>query len=241
MNDKNRRQLDSGQRCRQWTVDYVALIPHGTIFETKGVAMNAKVDQLEDLAGELEAAKGEGLSSTDVKSTERQDLIDAMKNARNAARAAEFDHPGTRDRYRYSTNMSDQGLLAAGRGFVESGINDEDLLESYGAPDKWNIAIDTACDAYEASFNQQDSAQGSRIGLNATIDEGVKELQNLKASFGHMVKNYASADTGALAAWTAAAHVESPPKKAKPPTPPAEPVDPITDPPDDGDDDAPTP
>ena len=223
MNDKHRRQLDSGQRCRQWIVDYVALIPAGTIFETKGIALTAKVDQLENLAGQLEAAKGEGLSSTDVKSTERQDLIDAMEKARNAARAAEFDHPGTRDRYRYSTNMSDQGLLAAGRGFVEGGIDDELLLESYGAPDKWNDTIATACDAYEASFNQQDSAQGSRIGLNATMDEGVKELQELKAAFGHMVKNYASGDTGALAAWTAAAHVESPPKKAKPPTPPSDP------------------
>jgi len=220
MNDKNRRNLESGQRCRQWTIDYVALIPGGSLFETKGTAMVASVDLLETLAGEIESFVGEGLSATDVKGSERLDLLDIMEKVRDAARAAEADNPGTRDRYRYTTTMSHQGLLAAGRAFAAGGVDDGALLESYGAPIKWPQDCTTASDAFEASFGQQDSAVGGRIAKNADFTDRLAQMITEKATFGHMVKNFAAANPGALAAWTAAAHVEAPPKKKVPPTPP---------------------
>jgi hypothetical protein len=167
MNDKNRRYLESGQRCRQWIIDFVALIPVGSMFETKTGLLTAVVNTLETLLGEVEEFVGEGLSATDVKGSERLDLLEIMSRVRDAARAAEFDHPGTRDRYRYTTNMSHQALLAAGRAFAAGGVADEDLLESYGAPDKWPLAVTQACDAFEASMGQQDSAVGSRVAKNA--------------------------------------------------------------------------
>jgi hypothetical protein len=47
MNDHNRRNLESGQRCRQWIVDFVALIPGGSMFETKtGAEFNDKMSQM---------------------------------------------------------------------------------------------------------------------------------------------------------------------------------------------------
>lgn len=219
MNDKNRRYLESGQRCRQWIVDYAALTPAGSLFETKCNALTAKVDSLESLAGTLEAAVGEGLSATDVKGSERQDMIDEMEPVRNAARGAEADNPGTRDRYRYSANMSHQALLAAGRSFAAGGATDEALLVSYGARPNWPDLITVACDEYEASFGQQDSAKGSSVATNAEIVEGINDLTTLKKTVGHMVKNFAADNIGALAAWTSAAHVEKPPEK-KTPTPP---------------------
>lgn len=222
MNDKNRKNLESGQRCRQWTVDYVALIPAGSQFETSCNAMVAKVNQLETLAGDLEAAVSEGLSATDVKGSERLDLLDIMEPVRNAARAADQANPGTRDRYRYSNNMSHQALLASGRSFAEGGKTDETLLEGYGAPNGWMALVTAACDAYEASFGQQDSAKSSSVAKNAEFNAGVSDLTALKKTVGHMVPNFCAGNIGAIAAWTSAAHVELPPKP-KAPTPPPTP------------------
>ena len=220
MNDKNRRYLEAGQRCRQWIVDYAVLIPSGSLFQTKTGAHTTKVNSLDDIAGQHESAVGEGLSATDVKGSERLDLLDIMEKVRDAARAAEPDNPGTRDRYRYTTNMSHQALLAAGRSFAAGGVTDEALLESYGAPDKWDQACTTASDAFEASFAQQDSAVGSRIAKNADLNDKFAQMIALKSTITHMVPNFCSGNPGAIADWTSAAHVEAAPKpKPKPPTP----------------------
>ena len=221
MNDKIRRYLEAGQRCRQWIIDFVALITPGSMFATKCTALTAVVNDIENLAGEVESFKGEGLSATDVKGSERLDLLDIMEQVRDAARAAEPDNPGTRDRYRYTTNMSHQALLAAGRSFAAGGSADQALLESYGAPIKWDQACTTASDAYEASFGQQDSAVGSRIAKNAELGDKLDQMIALKATITHMIPNFCTNNPGAIAAWNSAAHVEAAPKKKPtPPTPP---------------------
>ncbi len=220
MNDKNRKNLESGQRCRQWIVDFVALIPGGSMFATVTSGITAKVDTLENIAGDTEAFKGEGLSATDVKGSERLDLHDIMEKVRNAARAAEPLNPGTRDRYRYTTNMSHQALLAAGRSFAAGGVADKTLLADYGAPIKWWQACTTASDAFEAAFGQQDSAVGSRIAKNAESGGEMAQMIALKSTIGHMVPNFCAGNPGVIAAWQSAAHVEAQPKsKPKPPTP----------------------
>ncbi|MBL8180882.1 MAG: hypothetical protein JNL64_04660 [Blastocatellia bacterium] len=219
MNDKNRRYLESGQRCRQWIVDNPLLIPPGSMFETETGEFTTMIDALENIAGAIESFVGEGLSATDVKGSERLDLIDIMKRVRDAARAAEATNPGTRDRYRYTTNMSHQALLAAGRSFVSGGAADEALLVSWGAPANWPDLVAAACDAFEASFGQQDSAVGSRIAKNAEFNDLMAQMIAKKSTISHMVPNFCHGHPGAIAAWNAAAHVESPPKKKAPPTP----------------------
>ncbi len=219
MNDKNRRNLESGQRCRQWIVDFAGLIPGASMFETKTAALTASVNNFEDKSGQLESAVGEGLSATDVKGSERLDLLDLMEKVRDAARAAEPDNPGTRDRYRYTTNMTDQALLAVGRSFAAGGVDDDALLETYGASHHWPVAVTAAADAFEAAFGQQDSAVGSRIAKNAELGDEMAHMIALKATVGHMVPNFCSGNPGAIAAWRSAAHVEAPPKKKVPPTP----------------------
>jgi hypothetical protein len=219
MNDYLRRNLESGQRCRQWFIDYAALIPAGSIFETKSTAMTVVVGEIEDVAGQQKSAFSEGLSATDVKGSERQDLLDAMEPVRDAARAAEPDHPGTRDRYRYTANMPDQSLLAAGRSFAQGGATDEALLISYGAPAAWPNTIKNACNAFEASFGPQDSAKGQSVALNADLNAKTNEMNALKSQLRHIVKLHTKNNPGAYAAWNTATHVEKAPSKPKLPTP----------------------
>ena len=217
MNDKNRRYLEAAQRCRQWIIVYLAFIPAGSMLQIKTVAFTNLVNELDELVGQLESAVGEGLSATDVKGSERLELISVMEKVRNAARAAETDHPGTRDRYRYTTTMPNQDLLAAGRSFAEGGSADEAMLVTYGAPAGWMIAMNEACDEFEASFAQQDAAIGGRIAKKATINEKMDEMISLKATIGHMIPNFFAGNTGAIAAWASAAHIEASPKKKKKP------------------------
>ncbi|MEQ1923118.1 MAG: hypothetical protein ABL952_11490 [Pyrinomonadaceae bacterium] len=220
MNDKTRRYVECGQRCRQWIVDFVALIPGGSLFETKTALLTAIVNEIENLAGAVASFVGEGLSATDVKGSERIDLLDIMAKVRNAARAAEFDNPGTRDRYRYTTTMADQALLAAGRSFALGEPDDGSLLTSYGAPSHWWSLVTDACNAFEASFGQQDSALGGRVAKNAEINAKLNDFVALKSTISHMVPNFCASEPGAIAAWNSAAHIEeAPKKKPTPPTP----------------------
>jgi len=219
MNDKFRRAIESGQRCRQWIVDYASLIPGGSMFETKTKALTNLVNAIENRAGDLESATDEGLSATTFKISELDDLTDLLSKCRDAARAAEYDNPGTRDRYRFNLAMSQEQILAAGRSFATGGATDQALLEAYGAPANWPALITAACDDLEAALNAQNSAVGSRVAANADISTDLDDLRKLKSTIGHMVKLYAATNPGALAAWKSAAHVERPPKKKTPPTP----------------------
>ena len=221
MNDYIRVNLESGQRCRQWFLDFKALITGGSIFAAKTAGMTAKVDLLETTAGEQQAAFGEGLSATDVKGSERVDLEDALDPVRTAARACEFDIPGTRDRYRFNRSMTNQELLAAGRSFAIGGATDEALLVSYDAPGGWVALITAAADAFEAAFGLQDSAKGQSVAKNAELAAIVVEMNEFKGALRHHVINNTINNPGARAAWTTVAHVEkAPTKKKDPPVPP---------------------
>ena len=217
MNDYIRRNLERGQRCRQWFIDYILLVIPGSIFETKKNALINKVDALETTAGQKQAAESEGFSATDVKGSERSDLENALDPVRTAARAAEFDIPGTRDRYRYNRAMSHQELLAAGRSFALGGAADEALLVSYDAPAGWVATITAACDAFEAAFGLQDSAVGTRVAKNAELYALVNEINALVGALRHHVINNTTTNPGARAAWNSAAHVEKAPTKKKKP------------------------
>lgn len=226
MNDYIRRNLESGQRCRQWFIDYKSLITGGSIFEIKTKGMTGKVNELEDTAGEQEAASSEGFSATDVKGSEHDDLLAALSPVRTAARAAEFDIPGTRERYRFNVSMTDQELLAAGRSFALGGATDEALLVSYDAPAGWVAAVTAASDAFEATFGLQSSAKGQSVAKNAEMYALVKEMNAFKGALRHHVINNTLNNPGARAAWNSAAHVEKAPEKKKPdpPTPPTPPT-----------------
>lgn len=220
MNDYIRVNLESGQRCRQWFIDFASLITAGSIFETKSTAMTAKVNLLETTAGEQSAASASGMSATDVKGSERDDLENILDPIRTAARAAESDHPGTRDRYRFNRAMSHQELLAAGRSFALGGATDAALLISYDAPFGWPAAVTAACDEFEAAFGLQDSAKGQSVAKNAEAYALVREINALKSAIRHHVKNKTANNPGARAAWTTAAHVEKPASAPKPPPTP---------------------
>lgn len=213
MNDYTRRCLEAGQRCRQWKVDYAALIPDGTIFKDKANQMKTAVDDMETIAGQMAAAGAEAGGATTEKSVGREDVIATLEPVRNAARAAEPDHPGIQTRYRFNRNLNNEDLLAVSRSFVEGAAQDLDLLKDYGAPDKWDEHITEAANAWEADMAAQDSAQGTSVAKHAELTAKRDEFMQLKRTISAMVPNYCASDIGALAAWHTAAHVELPPKK----------------------------
>lgn len=215
MNDRDTKSLEAGLRCVQWFTDYSSLITPASIFETKSNAFTALVAEIQSIAGDHEASASEGIGATAVKGSERQDLINAMDPVRTAARAAEFFHPGMRDRYRYTVVMKDEDLLARGRAFVINGADDEALLITYEAPAAWVAAVGAACDAFQATFGPQSSAKGAAVATNAQISTKIDEMMVLKAFLTHLIKNVTATDPGAAAAWHTASHVELPPTHKK--------------------------
>ncbi len=223
MSDYLNNCLDSGKACRQWIVDHTAGIPAGSNFETACNALTTCVGEFETLAGEAMAAGSEAFGATQVKTSEREDLIEVMEKNYNAASAAEPQHTGTQDRYYFRRNLSNEDLLAAAHSHVQGGNQDEDLLIDFGAPHTWVADTQAAADAFAATFGEKDSATSERIGKNAELRAKNNQLGQLKRTIGFFIKNYFAGDIAAQTSWKSAAHVKRPPSSnsgsGNPPTP----------------------
>lgn len=216
MNDKNRRRYEACKRCVQWSVDYAAGIPGGSMIATKFADLSAKVDEIEAKAGSqisAVASSGEEFGQKDIS---REDLVEGCSRVANAARAAEPDNPGIQDRFRFRRNLNDADLLATARSFVEGNAEWGAIIKDYGGGNTWAADLTALADAFEAAINEAASAAGSRSATTAEINQAVAEGMQLKRTCGWLVQNYFDGDAGALAAWDTAAHVENPPQPNQP-------------------------
>lgn len=221
MKDSNRRDYEACKRDVQWSVDYVALIPVGTVFETKFAAMSAKVDSIEAKAGDQMLAIGETGEEFDQKGDSRSELRQKVSDISDAAVAAEPDNPGIQEVFRFRRNMNDADLLATARAFVLREPEFGAVIKDYSNNGSWSAQLTAAADAFEAAIDQASSALGSRAAAVAEINQEVAGAMQIKRTLDKMVPLFIT-DTGALAAWNTATHVERAPKsKPKPPpTPP---------------------
>ena len=224
MKDSNRRDYEACKRDVQWSVDYTGLIPGGSVFETKFIALKAKVDSIEAKAGGQMLAIGETAEEFDQKTDSRSELRQKVSDASDAAVAAEPDFPGIQEVFRFRRNMNDADLLATGRAFVLRDPEFGAIIKDYSGNGSWAIDLTAAADAFEGSTNQASSALGSRAAAVAEINQDVADAMQLKRTVDKMVPLFIT-DIGALAAWNTATHVERAPKsKPKPPTPPTPPT-----------------
>ena len=221
MKDSNRRDYEACKRDVQWSVDYVGLIPGGTIFETKFIDLKTRVDSIEAKASGQMFAIGETAEEFDQKTDSRSKLRQKLSDASDAAVAAEPDNPGIQEVFRFRRNMSDADMIATGRAFVLREPEFGAVIKEYSNNGNWAPELTAAADAFEDATNQASSALGSRAAAVAEIDQEIADTMQVKRTLDKLVPLWIT-DIGALAAWNTATHVERAPKsKPKPPpTPP---------------------
>ena len=75
--------------------------------------------------------------------------------------------------------------------------------------------LNTAADAFEATFSTTASATAEHVEATAKTGENIR-LGMVAVRIDGVVKNKYANDVGKLAAWTSASHVEKAPKKKEP-------------------------
>ena len=219
MKDTNRRNYEACKRDVQWSVDFTALVSPHPMFATKFANLTAIVDEIEAKAAAQAFAIGETSEEFGQKEDSRENLRQKVSDVSDAGAAAEPDHPGIQDVFRYRRSMSDADLLATARAFVLRDPEFGTIIENYGAGKTWVADLTTLADGFENAFNEASSALGSRAAAVAEINQLIAQAMQIKRTLDKMVPLFVN-DTGAIAAWNTATHVERAPKKTpKPPTP----------------------
>ena len=88
MKDSNRRDYEACKRDVKWSVDYTALIPVGSMLETKFAALSAMIAAIEAKASAQAFAIGETGEEFDQKDDARRLLRKLVASVSDAAVAA---------------------------------------------------------------------------------------------------------------------------------------------------------
>jgi len=196
--------------------DNAADFPAPSVAATQAGLVTTAVNAAEAEGAEQQAGFGEAAQQFEVKATARENLREDMSVIARTARSMEYAFDGISDLFRMPRNATDQTLLAKGRAFhSESGAYEADFI-AYGMAAAFRLDLKNACDAFEASFTATASATGEHVEATADIAESIRlGVQAVRVLDGPVRNKYAT-DTGKLAAWTSASHVEKDPKPTQP-------------------------
>lgn len=221
MDDLERRQTETLLRVNNFGVENAAVITLPKAV-TAFAAIQAAITELEQI-GALRTSSGETkLSSSARRRLMRNELYTDLSAIAKIAAQIERDNPDFVNKFRLpQTNRSDLVWLETARAFAADAAVVKQLFIDYGLPADFVADLNADTDAFEEVINQQDTSGRAGVGANADIDEILGDALKAKRTLDVVVPNIFRNDAGKLAEWTAASHVEKPPKKKKdkPPTP----------------------
>lgn len=136
-----------------------------------------------------------------------------MYEIADTARSMRFEFDGIEARFQMPENRSDQAMLAAGRGFHSAARNDyENAFVKYGLPAAFLDELKSAIDAFDAALSPPVTPTDAHVAATSDIGTVVRRGMQARQILLGVVKNKYRSDTGKLAAWVSASHIERPPK-----------------------------
>jgi len=211
------------QRVNQFGLDNAADFPAASIGASQFAVVTARLGDADTKGAAQQAGFGDAAGKFDVKDTIRENLREDMSDIARTARSMDYQFDGMSSQFRLPRNATDQTLLAAARAFYTASEEHETDFIAFGLQPGFRDDLNTTADAFEASFGATATAIDAHVAATAEIAEairlGVQAVRVLDA----VVRNKYAANTGKLAAWTSASHIEKDPKKPKLPSPPPTP------------------
>lgn len=214
MNDSDRRRYEMLVRVKQFGIDNAG--DFTGIATTKFSEIGTVVDVTEAKSAAQQSGFSEAAQQFEVKDTARENLRDMMSDIARTARSMEYDFDGISDKFRFQRNMSDAEVLARARAFhTESATYNADFI-AYGLAATFRADLNSAADAFEASFAATASATAEHVAATADTAAKIREGMIAVRVLDGIVQNKYANDPGKLAAWLSAKHVEKAPKKQTP-------------------------
>ena len=211
MNDSEARRLETFIRMRQFGVDNAADFPAGSIGATQFAVIDTVIGEVETLAGNQTAGRGQSMQNTVTKDTARENLREALYEISRTARSMAYQFDGIEAKFRLPRSQSDQNILATGRAFYEESETYEADFRSYGLDAGFRADLLADVEAFENSLDPTGTAIDERVAATAEIGAAIRRGMIARRILEGVVKNKYRNNIGKLAAWLSASHIEKAP------------------------------
>lgn len=219
MNDNDRLRYEMLVKVNQFGIDNASDFPPATIVPAQFTLLTTVVNTAESQSADQQAGFSEAAQQYEVKDTRRENLRDQMAAISRTSKSMEYAFDGIADKFKFQRNLNDEALLAKARAFVVEAEVYELNFHAYGLPTTFLTDLNTAANAFEASFGETASAQAEHIAATADISAVIRQGMVIVRTLDAPVRNIYVNNPGKLAAWTSASHVEKPPKVTPKPPP----------------------
>lgn len=216
MNKNDRVRYDMFVRVDEFGKTNQADFPAGSVGAAQFAIVAAVIAQIQSLIGDQTASRDDARFHYATKATLREDLRSEMSDINETARSMIYQFAGIELKFRMPRGDNDANLLAAARAFYQSSEEYEAAMIEYGLPIDFRANLQEAITAFEQSLNAPGAALDSQIAATADIGETVRRGMQAVRILDGVVRNKYRANTGRLAAWLSASHIEKINAKPKP-------------------------
>lgn len=216
MNARDRARYDMFIRVDEFGNTNRADFPIESIGGAQFSKIADVISKLQTLIGDRETSRDDARFSYNAKATMRENLREEMSDINETARSMAYQIEGIELKFRMPRAGGDVDLLAAARAFYNNSEEYNTQMTEYGLPAAFRAELNQAIADFETSLNPPGAAMDSQVEATNNIGEqirrGMKAVKTLEA----IVKNKYRNNTGKLAVWLSASHIE---RASKPPAP----------------------
>jgi hypothetical protein len=220
MKDSQIRQLDAGQRVREFASAHNADFPAGTRGAVVIDALKTAISQTEKQAAAQDAANLDRQEATEEKQAAINTLLAQMRAINSTARSIDNLFPGMKDQFKMTRGSGDQVAVTRARAYITEAMPIQARFTDRGLPATFLTDLQAAIDAVGEADNHQSAALAAQTAATAGVAAALKALRTAVSEFDAIARNTYRNDQATLAALKSASLVEAAPKKSKKAAPP---------------------
>lgn len=211
MTKKDRIRFDMFIRVAQFIRDNAGDFAAG-IVAAQSALLDGVIGKLQTLTGEQTGGMSDARFQFNSKATARENLREMLSDISETARSMVYQFPGIDLKFRMARAASDADLLGKSRAFLTDAKPLKADFIAYQLDSNFLVDLQTLIDSFEQSLNAPGTATGNHVAATADIGEEVRKGMICVRTMDGAVKNKYRGNTGKLAAWLSASHVEREPQ-----------------------------
>lgn len=211
MTKRDRARFEMFIRVLQFITNNGDDFPTG-IVAVQSVVLQTVVNDLQKLAGEQTAGLSDARFHFNSKATARENVREPLMDIVETSRSMVYQFPGIDLKFRMPRNNSDTDLLAKARAFLADATLLKDDFIKYGLEEDFLADLQVDITAFEQAMSAPGAATDSHVEATADIGEEVRKGMVAVRTMDAVIRNKYRGDSGKLAAWVSASHIEREPK-----------------------------
>jgi hypothetical protein len=214
MNDSQIRELEAGQRAREFAIAQAADFPPHTRGAALSALIEAAIRHVEEQAARQVAANLDRQESTEQKQAALESLLEQLSAINRTARSINQLFPGIADQFKMPRG-GDQTVLNLARAYISAATPIASEFTSRGLPETFLTDLQATIDAVTAAENRQAAALAALTSATAGVALGLRQLREALRELDAIMRNRYRQDPATLAAWKSARRVEKAPQRKK--------------------------